>query len=172
MDRIKEILQRKAEINEILKDEKRSKAVDLKELEKEVRELNEELEEMQTRERLMKETEQIEKGEVQVRTVETFNPQQETEQRDLGTDSLEYRNEFMNYVLRGEANTTELHANALTKTTDVGSVIPQTVLNKIVEKIEAVGMILPLVTRTSIKGGVTLPTSSVKPVATWVAEGA
>lgn len=33
-------------------------------------------------------------------------------------------------------------------------------------------MILPLVTRTAIKGGVTVPTSSVKPVATWVAESA
>lgn len=73
MDRIQEILQRKAEINEILKDEKRSKEVDLKELEKEVRELNEELKELQIRQRLMEETEQIEQGQVKTRTVETFN---------------------------------------------------------------------------------------------------
>jgi len=32
-------------------------------------------------------------------------------------------------------------------------------------------MILPLVTRTSYKGGLSIPTSSVKPVASWVAEG-
>jgi HK97 family phage major capsid protein len=37
---------------------------------------------------------------------------------------------------------------------------------------EAVGMILPLVTKTSYKGGLSIPNSTVKPVATWVAEGA
>ena len=33
-------------------------------------------------------------------------------------------------------------------------------------------MILPLITRTNFRGGLTIPTSSVKPVAVWVAEGA
>lgn len=171
MKRIKEIKQRKAEINEILNDEKRSKEVDLKELEKEVRALNEELDELETQQRLLKETEQIEDGEVQARTVETFNAQQNVEKRESGTDSIEYRRAFMNYVLRGEKIPVELRQDEVTYTTDVGSVIPETVLNQIVEKLEATGMILPLVTRTSIRGGVTVPTSSVKPVATWVAEG-
>lgn len=88
-----------------------------------------------------------------------------------GSDSMEYRKAFMNYVLRGTAIPVELRVDAITATSDIGAVIPDTVLNKIVEKIEAVGMILNRVTRTSIKGGVTVPTSSVKPVATWVAEG-
>ena len=65
-----------------------------------------------------------------------------------------------------------MNANENTKTTDASVMIPTTVLEKIIEKIEATGMILPLVTRTSIKGGVTVPTSTVKPVASWVAEGA
>ncbi len=170
MNRIKEILKRKAEINEMLKDEKRSKDLDYKALETEIRELNEELEELQTRERLMNETEQLNNGEIEGRTIETFNTGV-TEQRDQGTGSIEYRRAFMDYVLRGTEIPSELRADQVTYTKDVGSVIPETVLNKIIEKIEAVGMILPLVTRTAIKGGVTLPTSSVKPVATWVAEG-
>lgn len=88
-------------------------------------------------------------------------------------DSVDYRKAFMNYVTNGVSIPTEfLNSDANTKTTDVGVMIPSTVLEKIVEKIEATGMILPLVTRTSIKGGVTVPTSSVKPVASWVAEGA
>lgn len=33
-------------------------------------------------------------------------------------------------------------------------------------------MILPLVTRTAYKTGMVIPTASVKPTATWVAEGA
>ena len=50
----------------------------------------------------------------------------------------------------------------------IGAVIPTTILNKIIEKMEAVGMILPLVTRTAYKGGVSIPTSTAKPVASWV----
>jgi len=86
--------------------------------------------------------------------------------------SLEYRNAFMRNVLAGEPIPANLlNTDANTKTTDVGHVIPAPVMEKIVEKMEATGMILPLVTRTSYKGGLAIPTSSVKPTATWVAEG-
>ena len=87
--------------------------------------------------------------------------------------SLEYRDAFMRNVLAGEPIPANLlNTDANTKTTDVGHVIPAPVMEKIVEKMEATGMILPLVTRTSYKGGLAIPTSSVKPTATWVAEGA
>src|SRR5690625_1985855 len=174
MDRIKEILQRKAEINEILNDEKRSQEVDLKELEKEVRELNEELEELQTRERLMKETEQIENGQINVRTVETFEANLQGEQRNknVGTDSDEYRQAFMDYVLRGEkSDILETREAGTTFTTDVGTVIPQTVINRIIEKMKSYGMIFSRITQTNVKGGVSIPTSNLKPVATWTDEG-
>lgn len=86
--------------------------------------------------------------------------------------SLEYRKAFMNNVLRGTAIPEKfMNADANTKTSDVGSVIPTTVLEKIVEKLESTGMILPLITKTAYNGGVAIPTSSVKPVATWVSEG-
>lgn len=86
--------------------------------------------------------------------------------------SLEYRNAFMRNVLNGEPIPGKLlNTDANTKTTDVGHVIPAPVMEKIIEKMEATGMILPLVTRTSYKGGLAIPTSSVKPTATWVAEG-
>lgn len=87
-------------------------------------------------------------------------------------DSAEYRAAFMNYVLNGTAIPEKFHnASTITKTSDVGAVISPTVLNRIVEKMESSGMILPLVTKTAFAAGVTVPTSSVKPVATWVAEG-
>jgi len=88
-------------------------------------------------------------------------------------NSDEYKRAFMNYVAKGEAIPAQFrNADANTKTTDVGEMIPTTTMQKIIEKIEATGMILPLVTRTAYKGGVNIPTSNVKPVATWVAEGA
>lgn len=88
-------------------------------------------------------------------------------------DTDEYKRAFMNYVLTGKKIPAELtNVDANTKTTDVGAAIPTTTLQKIYEKIEATGMILPRVTHTSYKGGVTVPTSSAKPTASWVAEGA
>ena len=89
------------------------------------------------------------------------------------SNTTEYRKAFMNYVIKGTSIPGEFkNESQVTKTGEIGAVIPQTVLAKIIEKMEATGMILPLVTRTSIKGGLTIPTSTVKPTATWVAEGA
>lgn len=88
-------------------------------------------------------------------------------------DSIEYRKAFMNYVVNGLAIPNKfINSDANTKTTDVGAIIPTVVLDRIIEKIESKSVLLPLITRTSYRGGLSIPTSSVKPVATWVAEGA
>lgn len=89
-----------------------------------------------------------------------------------GADDTQYRNAFMNYVLRNVPIPAEVRADANTLTSDVGAVIPTHLVNQIIEKFDNVGMILPLITKTSYKAGVEIPTSSVKPVATWVSEGA
>lgn len=89
------------------------------------------------------------------------------------TNSKEYRKSFMNYVINGDPiNNQFKNSNANTKTTDIGELIPQTVLEKIIEKLETTGNIYKLVTKTNYKGGVKIPTSTVKPTASWVAEGA
>ena len=107
------------------------------------------------------------------KVVRTFGGANENE--DANGDkyaTMAYRKAFMEHVTRGAAIPTEYRANAVSKTTDVGAVIPTTVLNQIVQKLESTGMILAKVTRTAYKGGVAIPVSTVKPVATWVAEGA
>lgn len=82
-----------------------------------------------------------------------FNPCNQDETADM-YDSIEYRKAFMNYVLNGTAIPTKfVNAAATTKTTDVGSVISPTVLNRIVEKMETTGTILPLVTKTAFAAG-------------------
>ena len=85
--------------------------------------------------------------------------------------SMAYRKAFMQYVTRGTAIPAEYRGDANTKTTDVGNVIPTTVVDQIISKLENVGGILALVTKTAYKGGVAIPKNSVKPVATWAAEG-
>ena len=115
----------------------------------------------------------IAEGQTAQATVRTFpDPSGATATEETDKyDTPEYRKAFMHHVLRGSAVPVEYRADEITATTDVGVVIPTTVLNRIIEKMEATGMILPLVTQTAYKGGVRIPTSSVKPVATWVGEG-
>ena len=93
-----------------------------------------------------------------------------TQARAASEENMEYRNAFMEFVLRGTPIPTELRES--TTTSDVASVIPTQLVNQIIEKFDNVGMILPLITKTSYAAGVEIPTSTVKPVASWVSEGA
>lgn len=105
----------------------------------------------------------------------TYGVGSKVEKRDENagtTNSMEYRHAFMDYVMRNKPIPAEVRENANTLTTDVASVIPTVIVERIIEGLTVCGMILPLVTRTQIAAGVVVPTSSVKPVATWVAEGA
>lgn len=99
-------------------------------------------------------------------------PKGEARKRENKFDSVEYRKAFINYVVRGEKMPAEYRNDANTTTSDIGALIPPVMLNKIVEKIETYGELIPLVIRTAYKTGMTIPVASVKPVASWVAEGA
>lgn len=96
---------------------------------------------------------------------------QENRKSDEEKD-MEYRKAFQQFVTRGTAIPLELRADENTLTTDIASAIPTVLVNRIVEQLESTGMILPLVNKTSFAAGINIPTSSVKPVATWVLEGA
>ena len=88
-------------------------------------------------------------------------------------DTVEYRKAFMNLMLHGTAIPEKFSNTAgSTKTTDVAAVISPVVVGRIVEKMQILGNILPFVTHTAFPAGVTVPVSSVKAVASWVAEGA
>jgi len=88
-------------------------------------------------------------------------------------NSVEYRKAFMSFVTKGTPIPSEFrNSDESTATTDVASVIPEVVVNRVIETMEKIGMILPLVNKTAFAAGVKIPTSAVKPVATWVNEGA
>lgn len=94
-------------------------------------------------------------------------------QRNVSDDDMEYRKAFQQFVTRGRPIPAEYRAgDENTLTTDIASVIPTVVVNRIVEEIESIGMILPLVTKTALAAGVNYPTATVKPTASWVNEGA
>lgn len=88
------------------------------------------------------------------------------------TNSIEYRRAFMNFVGKGIAIPDKFkNEDQVTTTTDAGSLIPEMIVNRIIERLEARGMIWSRITKTSYKGGVKIPVSNVKPVASWVNEG-
>ena len=84
---------------------------------------------------------------------------------DEGTESLEYRKAFQKYMATGKM---EARAGETTTTTDAGAVIPENLVNKILEKYEQLGVIYNLVTRTAYAVGQSIPVDGIKPVATWV----
>ncbi len=87
-------------------------------------------------------------------------------------ESVEYRRAFMDYVTRGIKNDIlEFRLDETTLPSDIGAVIPTTILNRIVEKMEETGRIWSRVTKTSIQGGVEIPVSTAKPTAVWLAAG-
>lgn len=165
MHRLEEINKRKMEIRSLL--ESGEKIENLDELEKELRSLNDEQTEIQRRQ-------QIADG-INAGTIPSNEVPKPAQQRSKGTnrfDTPEYRQAFMEYVCRGKQMPVEYRADENTTTGDIGALVPPVVLNKIIEKIEAYGMILPLVTKTAYKTGMSIPVASVKPKASWVAEGA
>lgn len=164
--RLKEIMERKVEIRNSLQS---GGEVDLDKVQAELTELEKEERSIQQK---LDIAAKINTGEFRAAPVALPGTKESEKRGGIDTDSIEYRKAFMEYVLKGTAVPAEFRADAVTATTDIGSVIPQTILNTIVEKMEAVGMILPLITKTSYKGGLSIPTSTVKPVASWVAEGA
>lgn len=91
------------------------------------------------------------------------------EDRNMGNiDSIEYRKAFQNYVQTGEM-APEFRDVALTK--DNGAVIPETVLNQIVEKMESFGNILPLVRKLHYAAGLVVPASTLSATGVWMNEG-
>ena len=161
--RMKEIQDRKLEIRSLLKSDEK---VDLEAIQNELTSLDAEETELRSKQEIAS---KINVGAIQAN--EIVKPEHQEERKIMDKfDSKEYRTAFFDYVRTG-IMAPEYRA-ASTTVADAGAVIPTTTLNKIIDKLTSQGMILPLVTRTSYNTGVSIPTSSVKPVATWVADGA
>lgn len=87
-----------------------------------------------------------------------------------GTDSIEYRTAFMNFVCRGAQIPAEVRANAMTSTTDASAVIPTTIMNEIIKELKVRGNVWNKVRKTNIAGGVEVPILDLMPTATWIGE--
>lgn len=86
--------------------------------------------------------------------------------------TMEYRQAFMDYVKTGKTSTVLQFksADAVTTTTDAGAIIPSTILNEVIKKVQSYGQVFARVRKLAIKGGVSVPILALKPVATWIGE--
>jgi HK97 family phage major capsid protein len=158
---MKRLLEIKSRLEEIMKINERGEATD--EMLAEVDELLKE-----------KRTIEVAQKELRSKFDEGFKIEKPEEgkpkKRDLVvTETLEYREQFREYLTTGKA--IELRVDATTLTSDIGSIIPNTILNKIVEAMKDYGDIYARITKTNFKGGVDVPTASAKPTASWTSEG-
>jgi HK97 family phage major capsid protein len=98
-------------------------------------------------------------------------PQQQRAEEEDRYSTMEYRKAFMRFAQTGEI-TPELRANAMTSTGDISAVVPTTILNEVIRKVTNYGQIFGLVRKLNVKGGMTIPILSLKPVANWIGENA
>lgn len=93
------------------------------------------------------------------------NRSQEPEDSDDPRATMEYRQAFMNYIQRGEINRDvlqfEARADATGTSSDLGVLIPTTIIQKIITDVEKVyGQLYSRVLKTNLQGGVKYPVGS------------
>lgn len=83
--------------------------------------------------------------------------------RSADSENLEYRKAFQKYMATGKM---EKRADATAMTSDV--IIPENLVNQILEQYEQLGVIYNMVTKTAYPVGQAIPVDGIKPTATWV----
>ncbi|MDE6019685.1 MAG: phage major capsid protein [Ruminococcus sp.] len=90
--------------------------------------------------------------------------------------SMEYRQAFMAYVQRGTPIPADIVTRAggdkgTTVTTDIGAIIPETIMNEFIKDVSKVyGQIYSKVRKLNVKGGVKFPISKLKANFKWITE--
>lgn len=88
--------------------------------------------------------------------------------------TMEYRQAFKKYVQTGTPIPAELRAggdNGTTVTTDLGMIIPTTIMNEFIKDVSKVyGQIYSKVRKLNVKGGVEFPISKLKANFKWITE--
>ena len=160
--KLNEIKARKEEIRSLLNSEDEN--LNLDELRSEIEALNKEQAEIEERRNIAT---QINNNEIISKTIDKTTNEVNNKMENK-FESIEYRNAFMNYVCKGEKLPEEFRAVSVAS--ENTAVIPIPILNKIVEKLENYGNLLPLVTRVSYAAGFQVPTSTLSATASWTSE--
>lgn len=101
------------------------------------------------------------------------NPAPTSEKRESVLDSMEYRQAFANYVKTGDASgfsKIEARSDEVLVTTDVGKIIPNTIMNELIRTLKVYGQLYARVRKLNVKGGVEFPIEDLVPTVTWITE--
>lgn len=88
-------------------------------------------------------------------------------------DSIEYRNAFAAYVRTGDESqfaALESRSDATLITTDVGKIIPNTIMQEFIRELKVYGNLYNRVRKLNVKGGVEFPIESLVPTVSWITE--
>ena len=88
-------------------------------------------------------------------------------------DSMEYRNAFANYVRTGDESgfaQFEQRADATLIASDVGKIIPNTIMNEFIKEMKVYGNLYNRVRKLNVKGGVEFPIEALVPTISWITE--
>ncbi len=168
--KLKDLQKRNSESEDL--NEVRSLGVEIAEVTEEIRGLETQIAELET-------AENNDEGTEEERSANGFNPNQAlnvvaTATQNQGTvrseeesprSSMEYRKAFMEYVQRGTVNKDvlqfEARADATGTSTNLGVLIPETVIQEIIQGVEKVyGQLYSRVRKLNVKGGVKFPIGS------------
>lgn len=151
-------------------DEVRSYGNELTTVENELREAKAQLQQLEARNVVKEHSANGFNPSATVATVQ-MNQRKSTEEK-FGT--MEYRMAFKKYVQTGEAIPHELRAGGdtgTTVTTDIGMIIPTTIMNEFIKDVSKVyGQIYSKVRKLNVKGGVEFPISKLSANFKWITE--
>lgn len=106
----------------------------------------------------------------QARSIDTFGMNQPAEHRTGNAlDSVEYRQAFMKYVQTGEWSY-QKRADETLITSDVGKIIPNTIMNEFIKDLKVYGNLYNRVRKLNVKGGVEFPIEELVPTVSWITE--
>lgn len=100
----------------------------------------------------------------------------QTEERQEAFSSMEYRSAFKDYVQTGKPIAGDIIQRAggdagTTVSTDLGAIIPSTIMNEFIKEVSKVrGKIYAKVRKLNVPGGVKFPVSKLKAKFKWIAE--
>lgn len=115
-----------------------------------------------------------------VNPVATFSQNVQTPNGNIGEqrsylDSLEYRNAFANYVRTGDVSgfanvPMEQREASMTLTSDIGKIIPNTIMQEFIKDLKVYGNIYNRVRKLNVQGGVEFPIEDLVANVTWITE--
>lgn len=90
-------------------------------------------------------------------------------------DSLEYRQAFANFVRTGDTSGFAQFENraagdGMVITTDVGKIIPNTIMNEFIKELKVYGQLYNKVRKLNVRGGVEFPIEELVPTIKWIGE--